>query len=56
MSRGGARPNAGRKKKDTEALQIRVAPEVAEAIRAYARENKVTMAEAVAEVIKKRGQ
>lgn len=56
MSRGGARPNAGRKRKDTEALQIRVAPEVAEAIRAYARENKVTMAEAVAEVIKKRGQ
>lgn len=51
MPSGGARPNAGRKKKDTEALQIRVAPEVAEAIRAYARENKVTMAEAVAEVL-----
>lgn len=56
MSRGGARPNAGRKKwKETVALQIRVAPEVAEAIRAYAKEHKVTMADAVVEVMKKEG-
>ncbi len=37
-------------------LYIFESSKVAEAIRAYARENKVTMAEAVAEVIKKRGQ
>lgn len=55
MSSGGARPNAGRKKKDTALISIRVQREVAEAIRAYAREMKVTMAEAAIEILKKEG-
>lgn len=44
--RGGARPNAGRKKKDTEIVTIRVPSDVAVAIRAYAKEHEVTMATA----------
>lgn len=51
MGSGGARPNAGRKKKNTEALQIRVAPEVAEAIRKHAKSHNVTLAEAVVAVV-----
>lgn len=44
--RGGARPNSGRKKKDTEQIYMRVPVEVATAIRAYAKEHSATMAEA----------
>lgn len=52
MPSGGYRPNAGRKKwKETVPIQIRVAPEEAEAIRAYAKEKNVTLAEAVAYVL-----
>lgn len=53
MSSGGARPNAGRKKKDTELIYMRVPSAVAEEIRNYAKEHKVTLAEAVAEVFAK---
>lgn len=53
MSSGGARPNAGRKKKDTELIYMRVPSAVAEEIRSYAKANKVTMAEAVKVVMTK---
>lgn len=52
MGAGGARPNAGRKKKDTQLIYMRVPTDVAEAIRAYAKEHKVTMAEAVVEIMR----
>lgn len=53
MGAGGARPNAGRKKKNTELVWMRVESEVAEAIRSYAKEKKVTMAEAVTAILTK---
>lgn len=50
-SRGGYRPNAGRPKADTVALSIRVAPEIAERVRALAKDKKITLAEALVSVL-----
>lgn len=56
MSSGGARPNAGRKKKDTVAISVRLPIEQAEAVRTLARLKKITLAEAIAQVINKEGE
>lgn len=56
MASGGARPNAGRKKKDTVAISVRLPIEQADAVRSLAKEQKITLAEAIAKVIKKEGE
>lgn len=51
-TRGGARLGAGRKKKDTEAIQIRVPAEVAATIRARAKDRGCTLGQIIEEWIK----
>jgi hypothetical protein len=51
MGSGGARPNSGRKKKDTVAISVRLPIEQAEAVRSLAKEQKITLAEAIAQVM-----
>lgn len=45
--RGGPRPNSGRKRTGSVKIWISVRPEIAEAIRTYKKEHRVTMAKAV---------
>jgi hypothetical protein len=53
MSSGGKREGAGRPRKDTVAIQIRVSPDVAELLRQQAKAAGVTTGEVVTRICKK---
>ena len=50
--RGGKREGAGRKKRDTEAISVRLSSEVVARIRAEAKESKCSLGEIVERYIK----
>lgn len=54
-TRGGKREGAGRKKRDTEAISVRLSTEVVERIRAEAKELKCSLGEIVERYIKSEG-
>lgn len=51
MSSGGKREGAGRPRKDTVAIQIRVSPEVAEQLRQTAKAEGITTGEVVTQFL-----
>lgn len=53
MSSGGKREGAGRPRKDTVAIQIRVSPEVAEQLRQTAKAEGITTGEVVTQLLSK---